>query len=115
MFRRTEKCVSSSENILYLKYITKIVIFVKFFIFYAISTNIYVKVTFILFAGVIPPLTVLDEKNGISVVLHFAKDRPRPDVSVLVVTTLSKNQFPISNYQFQAVIPKVSLKVALCK
>ncbi|CAG2064218.1 unnamed protein product [Timema podura] len=58
--------------------------------------------------GNIPPLTVLDEKNGISVVLHFAKERPRQDVSVIVVTTLSKNTSPLTNYLFQAVVPKVS-------
>ncbi|KAJ9590159.1 hypothetical protein L9F63_016715, partial [Diploptera punctata] len=56
--------------------------------------------------GSIPPLTVLDEKNGITVILNFAKDSPRPDVSVVVVTTISKNSSPISNYLFQAVVPK---------
>nr|CAD7257480.1 unnamed protein product [Timema shepardi] len=56
--------------------------------------------------GNIPPLTVLDEKNCISVVLHFAKERPRQDVSVIVVTTLSKNSSPLTNYLFQAVVPK---------
>ncbi|XP_051161498.1 ADP-ribosylation factor-binding protein GGA3 [Leptopilina boulardi] len=57
--------------------------------------------------GTIPPLTVIDEKNGITVVLHFAKDSPRPaDVSVIVVTTMSKNSKPLSNYLFQAVVPK---------
>ncbi|PSN45744.1 hypothetical protein C0J52_13782 [Blattella germanica] len=62
--------------------------------------------------GTIPPLTVLDEKNGITVILNFAKDSPRPDVSVVVVTTISKNSSPISSYLFQAVVPKdpVSLK-----
>lgn len=57
----------------------------------------------------IPPLTVLEEKNGISVILHFAKDKPRDDVQVIVVTTLSKNTSPLTNYHFQAVVPKVSL------
>lgn len=56
--------------------------------------------------GSIPPLTVIDEKNGITVVLHFAKDSPRPDVSVIVVTTMSKNSKPLSNYLFQAVVSK---------
>ncbi|XP_015188148.1 PREDICTED: ADP-ribosylation factor-binding protein GGA3 [Polistes dominula] len=53
-----------------------------------------------------PPITVIEEKNGISVVLHFAQDSPRPDVSVIVVTTMSKNAKPLSNYLFQAVVPK---------
>lgn len=55
----------------------------------------------------IRPLTVLDEKNGITVTLHFAKDKPRDDVNVIVVTSVSKNELPLSNYLFQAVVPKV--------
>ncbi|EFN81316.1 ADP-ribosylation factor-binding protein GGA3 [Harpegnathos saltator] len=56
--------------------------------------------------GTNPPLTVIEERNGITVVLHFAQDSPRPDVSVVVITTMSKNTKPLSNYQFQAVVPK---------
>ncbi|XP_034252350.1 ADP-ribosylation factor-binding protein GGA3 isoform X2 [Thrips palmi] len=56
--------------------------------------------------GPIAPLTALDERNGISVVLHLARDTPRPDVSVYVVSTISKNSSPLSNYVFQAVVPK---------
>lgn len=56
--------------------------------------------------GVNPPMTVIEEKNNISVVLHFTQDSPRPDVSVIVVTTMSKNVKPLSNYLFQAVVPK---------
>jgi len=41
------------------------------------------------------------------VVLHFAQDSPRSDVSVIVITTMSKNAKPLSNYLFQAVVPKV--------
>lgn len=55
----------------------------------------------------IRPLTVIDEKNGITVTLHFAKDKPRDDVNVIVVTSVSKNELPLSNYLFQAVVPKV--------
>lgn len=62
------------------------------------------------FSGSTPPLTVIDEKNGITVVLHFAKDSPRPDVSVIVVTAMSKNSKALSNYLFQAVVPKVIMK-----
>lgn len=58
--------------------------------------------------GTNPPLTVIEERNDITVVLHFAQDSPRPDVSVVVITTMSKNAKPLSNYQFQAVVPKVS-------
>ncbi|KAL0112014.1 hypothetical protein PUN28_013323 [Cardiocondyla obscurior] len=56
--------------------------------------------------GINPPLTVIEEKNGISVVLHFAQDSPRSDVSVVVITTMSRNAKPLSNYLFQAVVPK---------
>lgn len=59
----------------------------------------------------VPPLTVLDEKNGISVTLHFAKDKPREDIQVIVVTTISKNSLPLSNYLFQGVVPKASITI----
>lgn len=60
--------------------------------------------------GINPPITVMEEKNGITVVLHFARDNPREDVFVIVITTMSKNVKPLSNYLFQAVVPKVSAK-----
>ncbi|XP_070150457.1 ADP-ribosylation factor-binding protein GGA1 [Polyergus mexicanus] len=56
--------------------------------------------------GINPPLTVIEERNGISVVLHFTQDSPRPNVSVVVITTMSKNAKPLNNYLFQAVVPK---------
>ncbi|KYN11621.1 ADP-ribosylation factor-binding protein GGA1, partial [Trachymyrmex cornetzi] len=56
--------------------------------------------------GTNPPLTVIEERNGVSVVLHFAQDSPRSDVSVIVITTMSKNAKPLSNYLFQAVVSK---------
>ncbi|XP_076283892.1 ADP-ribosylation factor-binding protein Gga isoform X2 [Lasioglossum baleicum] len=56
--------------------------------------------------GINPPITVLEEKNGITVVLNFARDNPRQDVFIVVITTMSKNLKPLSNYLFQAVVPK---------
>ncbi|XP_043271852.1 ADP-ribosylation factor-binding protein GGA1 isoform X2 [Venturia canescens] len=56
--------------------------------------------------GTIPPLTLMEEKNGITVVLHFAKGSPRADITVIVVTTMSKNSKPLGNYLFQVVISK---------
>ncbi|KYM94507.1 ADP-ribosylation factor-binding protein GGA1 [Cyphomyrmex costatus] len=56
--------------------------------------------------GTNPPLTVIEERNGITVVLHFAQDSPRSDVSVIVITTMSKNVKPLNNYLFQAVVSK---------
>lgn len=55
----------------------------------------------------IAPYTALEEKNGLSVVLNFAKDKPRNDVSVVVVTIISKNENALKNILFQAVVPKV--------
>ncbi|KAF5273890.1 hypothetical protein FQA39_LY01005 [Lamprigera yunnana] len=61
-----------------------------------------------------PPLVVLDEKNGISVTFHFGKNKPRDDITVIVLTTISKNELPLSNLLFQAVVPK-SCKLKLQK
>ncbi|KAK6625256.1 hypothetical protein RUM43_005550 [Polyplax serrata] len=54
----------------------------------------------------IPPINVIEERNGISVTIHVARDTPKEDVSVCVVTTLNKNPSPLTNYLFQAVVPK---------
>lgn len=54
-------------------------------------------------------MTVIDNKNGISVILHFTKCSPRPDVTVIVITTMSKNSESLTNYLFQAVVPKVNI------
>lgn len=54
----------------------------------------------------VPPNTLYD-KNGVNVVLHHGKNIPRPDVSVMVVTTISKNPEPVKNFVFQAAVPKV--------
>lgn len=60
--------------------------------------------------GSVPPLTILDE-HGVLVVLHFGKESPRPDVSVYVIMTTSKNQFPLTDYLFQPVVPKVRVYI----
>ncbi|KAK6170404.1 hypothetical protein SNE40_018808 [Patella caerulea] len=57
------------------------------------------------------PVTVLD-KNNLKILIHIGKDRPRPDVSVMVISTLSTSSNPIRNYVFQAAVPKV-MKVKL--
>ncbi|XP_063972717.1 ADP-ribosylation factor-binding protein GGA3 isoform X2 [Diachasmimorpha longicaudata] len=54
----------------------------------------------------VPPVTVIDNKNEISVILHFADGGPRKDVTVVVVTTVSKNCKALRDYLFQAVVPK---------
>lgn len=56
----------------------------------------------------VAPLTAFEEEGGVTVVLHFCKDKPRPDVNVIVVSTTSRNTSPIVDYKFQSVVPKVS-------
>ncbi|XP_076308881.1 ADP-ribosylation factor-binding protein GGA1-like isoform X2 [Tachypleus tridentatus] len=55
--------------------------------------------------GETPPLT-LQEKNGLTVVVHFGKDSPRADVTVMVVSTMSRNSCPVKSFYFQAAVPK---------
>lgn len=54
-----------------------------------------------------PPLKIFEETNGITVMLHLAKNKPRPDVCVIVVSSTSRNPSPIDEYKFHAVVPKV--------
>lgn len=61
--------------------------------------------------GSLPPLTV-HEKNGLTVVIHFGKNIPRPDTTVMVVSTMSKSSSPVKNVSFQAAVPK-SMKIKL--
>lgn len=55
----------------------------------------------------VPPMTIFEEENGLTVVLHFCKDKPRPDVNVIVISTTNKNKKPILDFRFQGVVPKV--------
>lgn len=59
--------------------------------------------------GNVPPMTIFEEENGITVVLHFCKDKPRPDVNVIVISTTNKNKKPILDFRFQGVVPKVCI------
>ena len=60
----------------------------------------------VLCAGSTPPLVIF-EKNGIKIVFHFGKDRPRPDVQVIAISVMSTVQSPIKEFAFQAAVPKV--------
>ncbi|MBN3313967.1 GGA1 protein, partial [Atractosteus spatula] len=55
----------------------------------------------------IPPLTAYD-KNGLRVMLHFAKDAPvgRPDIVLIVISMLSTSPYPVKDIVFQAAVPK---------
>ncbi|XP_077183969.1 ADP-ribosylation factor-binding protein GGA3 isoform X2 [Paroedura picta] len=59
------------------------------------------------------PVTAYD-KNGLRILLHFAKECPhgRPDVLVVVVSMLNTAPLPIRNIVLQAAVPK-SMKVKL--
>lgn len=59
-----------------------------------------------LFSGTAPPVSAYD-KNGLKVLIHVAKDRPREDVIVMVVSVLSTNTSPVKAFVFQAAVPKV--------
>lgn len=62
--------------------------------------------------GTLPPLS-LHDKDGLTVVVHFGKDSPRDDVTVMVVSTMSKNiNGPFKNVKFQAAVPK-TMKIKL--
>lgn len=52
------------------------------------------------------PLNAYD-KNGLKIVIHVAKNKPREDVKVMVVSTISTKTNPIKNFVFQAAVPKV--------
>lgn len=56
-----------------------------------------------------PPRIIMDEAAGLKIILHFAKDRPRDDISVIVVTTTNHNSIAIKDYQFDASVSKVGL------
>lgn len=53
------------------------------------------------------PRILLDEKNGLRITLNFSRDRPRDDVTVLVITTTNHSSQSITNYQFDASVSRV--------
>lgn len=58
-----------------------------------------------------PPRIIMDEPEGLKIMLNFARDHPREDVSVIVITTINQNTAPINNYQFDGSISKVSVTI----
>ncbi|CAN7939545.1 unnamed protein product [Ixodes hexagonus] len=51
------------------------------------------------------PVT-LHDRNGVKVIVHFAKNQPQPYVSVMVVSTMSSNSSSVKRVLFQAAVPK---------
>ncbi|KAK2155972.1 hypothetical protein NP493_2015g00000 [Ridgeia piscesae] len=58
-----------------------------------------------------PPMTAYD-KNNLKIVIHFGRDRPRPDVHVMVVSVMSTNTNAVKTLTFLAAVPK-TMKVKL--
>lgn len=79
-----------------------------------ISVGITVCVSSLCAVGQVCPMTAYD-KNGIRVLLHFASNCPagRPDVLVMVATTLNTAPLPVRNIMLQAAVPKVKPTVLL--
>lgn len=69
--------------------------------------NFYIEIDSIT-PGECPPRTIMEETAGLKIMLHFVKDRPRDDISVIVITTTNHNSIAIKDYQFDASVSKVS-------
>ena len=61
-------------------------------------------------AGSSPPVSAYD-KNGLKVLILMAENRPRDDVTVMVVSVISTNTVPVKSFVFQAAVPKVCLLI----
>lgn len=53
-----------------------------------------------------PSRTIMDEKNGLKILLNFTKDRPAKDVMVLVITVINQGPTAVSNFHFDASVSK---------
>lgn len=49
-----------------------------------------------------PPRTIMDEKDGLKVLVNFTKNIPAKDVSVIVITVVNQGSVAIKNIQFDA-------------
>lgn len=57
----------------------------------------------------IPPIAVISDDNGINITLQFAKDKPKEDVTVIVVTISNKSETALKNILFRGIVPKVRI------
>jgi hypothetical protein len=64
-----------------------------------------------------PPINLkLTHETGLRCVLHIARDSPRPDLVVSVLTITNTNTSnPINNFHFEANVSKVNLFLFLVK
>ena len=57
--------------------------------------------------GNVPPINLVDGgEDGISIILHIGKDKPREHVTAIVVTIISKMTDPLAELELKAVVPK---------
>lgn len=49
-----------------------------------------------------PARTIMDEKNGLKVLVNFTKNSPAKDVNVIVITVINQGSIAIENIQFDA-------------
>ena len=54
-----------------------------------------------------PPMNLVDGgDDGISIILHFGRDKPRKHVTAIVVTIISKMTDALTDLELKAVVPK---------
>ncbi|XP_065074324.1 ADP-ribosylation factor-binding protein GGA2 [Ochlerotatus camptorhynchus] len=53
-----------------------------------------------------PSRTVLNDKDGLQITLNFASDHPRPDVTVIVISTINQGRIEIPSFHFDASVRK---------
>lgn len=61
-----------------------------------------------------PPRVLVDEIKGLKILMNFAKDRPREDVLVIVLTVINQGSQIVKNFQFDASVSK-PCKIRLLK
>ncbi|KAL8597664.1 hypothetical protein ACOMHN_031599 [Nucella lapillus] len=74
-------------------------------------TDVFVPLESIKPVEDVSPVTAYDKK-GLKSMIHFSDNRPRADVLVMVLSTLSTNAKSVKNFMFQAAVPK-TMKVKL--
>lgn len=53
-----------------------------------------------------PSRTVWDDREGLQITLNFASDHPRPDVTVIVISTINQGRVEIPSFHFDASVRK---------
>ena len=61
----------------------------------------------VVFVGGIPNITAF-EKNGLKIIFSFERNPSNPAVAAITLSATNSNPFPITDFLFQAAVPKVS-------